>query len=267
MEILDDAGSAPSPYSIRAVERVCDILDLAQRSPDGFSLTDVVESTALPKSSAFRYLATLESRRYVERDSAEGHFRIGAAFLPMRSRHLDMLAQRARPLLEALRDQFEETINLAMLDGNRVAYLEILESARSMRLSARKGDRDYLHCTAVGKAVATMLPVERIKASLVAEGMPARTAATITDAGRYLAEVELTRSRGFALDNGENEEDGRCLAVPLDGPVPTALSLSAPSARFQLADVQQVAEALMKVADELAQEQASALPTDHTSAA
>ena len=249
----DDAESSASAYSIRAVERVCDLLDLAQRSDGGFSLIDVVEATGLPKSSAFRYLATLEARRYLERDDTSGLFQVGPSLLPLQGRQLDVLADRSRPLLEELRDRFEETINLGVLDVNRVVYLEIIESQRSMRLAARKGDRDYLHCTALGKAIATLLPTERVRAILESDGMPAMTDATITDIDSYLQELGATRSRGYALDNGENEGGGRCVAVPLRGAgVPTAISLSAPAARFALDEVGQVAEALEKVAASLA---------------
>ena len=256
VHLLEHArASVPaSSYSIRAVERVCDVLDIAQRNPDGFSLADVVDGTDLPKSSAFRYLATLEARTYLQRDGATGRYRAGPSLLPLRGGQLDVLAAQARPLLEELRDRFQETLNLALLDDNRVVYLEIIESRKSMRLAARKGDRDHLHCTAVGKAIATMLPIERVRAILEEEGLPARTDATITDVDAYLHEVGATRARGYALDNGENEEDGRCVAVALPGTgIPTAISLSAPAARFSLDHVEAVAEALGDVAARLAQ--------------
>lgn len=252
-------GEAPpaSAYSIRAVERVCDVLDLIQRQPDAFTLTDVVAATDLPKSSAFRYLSTLEARGYVSRDAVTGQIRIGPSFLPLHDRQMELLAGHARPLLEKLRDRFEESVNLGVLEGNRIAYLEIVESQRSMRLAARKGDRDHLHCTALGKAVATLLPAVRVRAILEAEGMPVRTPRTITDVDSYLAEVELTRERGYALDNGENEPDGRCVAVPLfDSDFPVAVSLSAPASRFPLDEVEDVATELTKVAVRLAREAA-----------
>lgn len=246
------ADGSSNSYSIRAVERVSDILDLIQRTPTGFSLVDVVEATNLPKSSAFRYLSTLEGRRYIERDAITGQFRIGPAFLPLQSAGLELLAERARPLLEELRDRFEETINLGILDGNRVSYIDIIESPRMMRLSARRGDRDPLHCTALGKAIASTLPVERVTAILEAEGMAARTPQTITDFERYFEELDDVRVQGYALDNGENEPDGRCLAVPLtQANTPIAVSLSAPAGRFPLAEVATVANALNEVAEKL----------------
>lgn len=246
-----DTGSR-STYSIRAVERVCTILDLIQQNPQGLAFNDFLEATDLPKSSTFRYLSTLEARHYVERDPATGRYRLGSAFLPQGSLQLDLMVERARPLLEELRDRFEETINLTMLDGNHIAYLEIVESHKSMRLAARKGDRDPIHSTAAGKAIATLVNPDRVRSILELEGMAPRTTKTITDASDYFAAVSETRERGYALDDGENEEDGRCVAVPIRGVgVPAALSLSAPAARFPLPEVVEVANALIEVSKQL----------------
>jgi IclR family acetate operon transcriptional repressor len=236
-------------YSIRAVHRVCEILDLLQQAPGGAALLDVARATRLPKSSAFRYLATLERRRYVERDPVTGSYRAGSAFLPLRAHEPELLARRARPHLERLRDQLEETVNLGMLEGNRIIYLEIVESRRSMRLAARRGDRDPIHATAMGKAVAGRLPDRRVRAILDAEGMPRLTKRTLTDPEAYLAELAATRERGYAVDDGEHEIDGRCVAVPVMGSnLPVAISYSAPATRFPLDRIEEVAGILREVA-------------------
>lgn len=241
--------AAGNTYSIRAVQRVCDILDLIQENPAGFTLTQVAERADFPKSSAFRYLATLEERRYVRRDETTGLFRIGPAFLPLQSQQLSVLADRARPVLNRLRDTFAETINLGILDRNRVSYIEIVESPKSVRLAARPGDRDPIHCTALGKAIASVLEPERVRAILDAEGMPRRTATTITSVQAYLDELDRVRDLGYALDDQENEEEGRCVAVPLAGiGLPASISLSAPAARFSADQVPEVAARLREAA-------------------
>jgi IclR family acetate operon transcriptional repressor len=244
----------PSAYSIRAVRRVCDLLDLLQDRVDGVSLPEVAEAVRLPKSSAFRYLATLESRRYVER-TTNGDYRLGLAFLPIQAAQLDTLADRGRPLLEVLRDEFEETVNLGLLSGNRVSYIEILESPKAMRLAARKGDRDPIHSTALGKAIAAHLDPERVRAILDVEGMQRYTKRTVTSQKAYFAELERVRNDGYAVDDGENEPDGRCLAVPLFvHKLPAAISLSAPAARFPIEDVASAAARLTEVAQQLSRE-------------
>jgi IclR family transcriptional regulator, acetate operon repressor len=249
------ATPAPTPYGIRAVLRVLDILDFLQGAPGGMALQPLADAVRLPKSSVFRYLSTLEARGYVERDAATGFYRLGRAFMPSRALHLEVLTARARPLLAALRDRFGETCNLGILDGNRVAYLEIVESPKAMRLAARKGDRDPIHSTALGKAIAAHLPAEQVRAILTAEGLPRRTGRTITSLDAFLRELAVVREQGFAMDNGENEEDGCCVAVPVpDSGVPVAISVSAPAQRFALDLVEQVAGALRETAGRLAAE-------------
>ncbi|HYT09984.1 MAG TPA: IclR family transcriptional regulator [Mycobacteriales bacterium] len=250
-EVTSAAGQGlERSYAVRAVERVCSVLNLLQESAEGVSLAEVAAATGLPKASAFRYLWTLQSHRYVERDPVTGLYQFGLAFLPLQARQLDLLRQRARPHMERLRDLFEETVNLGLLDGNRVIYLEIVESTKSVRLAARPGDRDWVHSTALGKAIAASLPVERVRAILAREGMPPFTDRTITSLPAYLDELTSVRRDGFAVDNGENEPDGRCVAVPVhDIRLPAALSLSAPSSRLQVRRIPEVARALRAAAD------------------
>lgn len=237
-------------YSVRAVERVCAILNLLQESVDGVSLLDIATATELPKSSAFRYLHTLEAHRYVEREQKSGLYRLGLGFVTMQSRQVEVLRQRTRPWLEALRDRLGETINLGILDGDSVIYLDIAESRRTVRLAASTGDRDPIHSTALGKAIAAHLPEERVRDILERSGMPVLTANTISNAEDYLRDLGKVRRIGYAMDDGENEVDGRCVAVPLlAGRLPAALSLSAPAGRLPLQHVQEVATSLKEVAE------------------
>jgi IclR family acetate operon transcriptional repressor len=232
---MKGASDGGDRYSVRAVVRVMDILDFLQDSPEGRSLVDVSDAVGLPRSSTYRYLSTLETRGYVQRHGSNGLYHFGLAFLPSRARHLEALAARARPVMEELRDRFGETINLGVLDGSRVAYLEILESNKAVRLAARRGDRDPIHSTALGKAIASRLGAEEVRAILAAEGIVRRTSKTITDEATYFAELKKVRTRGFALDLGENEQDGRCVAAPVvNSRVVAAISLSAPSGRLKV---------------------------------
>ncbi|WP_407652616.1 IclR family transcriptional regulator [Amycolatopsis cynarae] len=239
-------------YSVRAVERVCLILNLLQESIDGITLNEVAQTTGLPKSSAFRYLWTLENHRYVERDEDGTLFRLGLGFVGMQSRHLEILRERARPSLEHLRDTFGETANLALLDGSHIIYLDIVESRRGVRLAASRGHREPLHCTALGKAIAAQLPPDRVRELLAETGLPKRTANTIGTVDAFLAELTKVRRVGYAVDDRENEADGRCVAVPLLGTqLPAAISLSGPSSRFTLQDIKKAAKTLLGAAAEL----------------
>ena len=242
-----------SPYAVRSVSRVLDIMDFLRQHPEGASPAELAGATDMPRSSVFRYLSTLESRGYVERENGTGAFHLGPAFLSSDVRHLRLLSQRARPILEELRDRFGETVNLGVLDGSRVVYLEIVESLRSMRFVARKGDHEPIHSTGLGKAISMLLDDDAIRAILKTEGMPARTNRTITDPDEFTETINQSREAGYAIDDGENEADGRCVAVPIPGlAFPAALSLSAPAARFSDREAKAAFDILQEAARRIA---------------
>jgi IclR family acetate operon transcriptional repressor len=239
-------------YTVRAVERVTDILDALQRSDHGLSLGQLSELTEMPKSSVFRYLATLEARGYVARAADNGHYTLGLS-LPSQRQYFHLLGDRLRPLLVELRDRFGETVNLGVLDGDRLMYQEIVESKHTMRLAARRGDRDYLHSTALGKALMATLNDEDVRRIVPAAGMPARTRNTIVDIDDYLLALEQVRADGYATDDEENEEGARCVAVALRGLlVPAGVSVSAPAVRLSSHEAAKIAGLLAREAPRLA---------------
>jgi IclR family acetate operon transcriptional repressor len=247
-------NETPRSYSVRAVDRVLDVFDVLRTRPRGASLAQIATAAQLPRSSAFRYLTTLEARGYVERADGASVYRLGWAFSGGGPR-LRELSAAARPLLEALRDRFQETINLGVLQGHSVAYLEILESPMAIRFAARPGVPDHIHSTALGKALAAQLPEDDVGRILAAEGMPAITSRTITDPEEYVRQLAAVRRNGFALDNGENEEHGGCVAVAIAGvDIPAAISLSAPAARLSPTGIEEIAAALRQAAARIAEE-------------
>jgi IclR family acetate operon transcriptional repressor len=251
--VSTDRAGIDRSYGVRAVVRVLDILDAVRSSRDGISLTRIADKAGLPKASTFRYLATLEGRRYVERDPESGLYRLGPELAGFSHGNLDLLVARARPQLEALRDECQETINLGALDGDRILYLDIVESPRAMRLAARRGDRDPIHSTALGKAIAAKLAREEVAQILASSGMQTETMRTIGTPDAYFAELEEVRTRGFAVDNGEHEEGARCVAVALPlVDARAAISLSAPAIRFPLEHAESIAAALTRAARAIA---------------
>jgi IclR family acetate operon transcriptional repressor len=214
----------------------------------------------MPRSWMFRYLSVLENRRYVIREPASGNYLLGLAFFSFASSPVRQLAVTARPWLEQLRDEFGETINLGILDGTRVLYVEVVESLHAMRLSARRGDRDFIHCTSLGKAIGAQLSEHEVGRILELEGMPTLTSRTVSNPDTYLQALQEVRKRGFATDMGESEEGASCVAVPvdwLDSSVKVAIRLSSPAGRIP-DDPKKVAMRLRQVAGEVSTALASA---------
>jgi IclR family transcriptional regulator, acetate operon repressor len=211
-----------------------------------------VAATRLPKSSVHRYLEVLVQEGFLERDLQSGLYRLGARIVALAINEAPLLVQKARPHLERLRDRFDETVNLGVLSGDNIVYLDIVESPRTVRLAARIGDRDMVHATALGKAIAAQLPEEEVKALLKRTGLPRRTANTITRAADFMTHLDLVRSHGFGLDDQENDMEGRCVAVAIPGPrVQYAISLSGITTRFPMSKTAEVAREIRQIIAEL----------------
>jgi len=225
-----DTTTTTSAYPIRAVDRVCDLLDTLRAAAGPLTLTEVAEAIGLPKSSTLRYLASLEARRYVLRSGDT--YQLGSAFQPVHDEYLERVREAALPHLLRLRDHFGETVNLGALAGDEVVHVEVVESTQSVRLAASRGDRAPLHSTAIGKVLAGTLDPSRLD-SLLKRPLQRVTGNTVVDPTALRAELARVVEQGYGFDDCENQPDGRCVAIPLPGlAVPMALSVSAPSSRL-----------------------------------
>lgn len=227
------AAEQEGRYPIRAVDRVCDLLDALRAGDESFTLTALAQRVALPKSSTLRYLSALESRHYVTRDPADGSYRLGIAFRPDNRHWLEQAQYVALPHLVRLRDEFGETVNLGVLEGTSMLHIEVVESLHPVRLAGRRGDRAPMHATAIGKAAASTMPEDRIREVLASTGLPRLTEHTLDSVEDFLRAAARCAASGHAIDDREHQPDGRCVAVPLAGlPLPAAVSVSAPASRF-----------------------------------
>ncbi|MEN3284495.1 MAG: IclR family transcriptional regulator, acetate operon repressor [Solirubrobacteraceae bacterium] len=239
--------------SVRSATRVLDLLDVLQDAPDGMRLHELSLRTAMPKSTVLRYLGTLLERGYVDRDPVTGEYRLGLA-VPSQAQFFARLSLAARPAMQRLGERFGEMVTFGVLDRDRIAFLDIIESPQVIRLAGRLGDRNYLHSSAIGKAVAATLPDDLVRRALESSGMPPLTDKTITDVDELLRELERVRTRGYAVADQENDAGARGIAVALPTTrVHGGLGIAAPAMRFPLEQAETVAVALREAAAEVAE--------------
>jgi DNA-binding IclR family transcriptional regulator len=229
--------SSQRDYSIRVLQRGMKVLDVLLEARAPLSLEQICAHTGLPKSTAFRIIINLLQGQYLV--ETENGYWLGLKMLrfgALVEEKLD-LVQQARPFLLQLRDQVNETIHLAVLDGDlRVVYLEKLSTQHAVGLMvSRIGITAPMHCTALGKTMAAFRPEEEICDWIQTHGLKPATDATITDKDAFLQELREIRSRGYAVDNGGFEVGVRCVAAPIQdrtGTVIAAVSISGPESRM-----------------------------------
>ena len=248
---------------IAVLQKAFDLLELLQGEEEPKSLDELVAASGLAKSTAHRLLANLLGRGYVEKNAA-GRYSLGLKLLALGAavRQRQSLRDLARPIMERLRDSLGETVNLGKVEGETVVYLETVESQQSIRVIGSLGIVDPVHATSIGKAIlAWLAPHERP----VIRNWKRLTASTISSAQAFAIELEKVRSQGYAVDDEESMEGGRCIGVPIlkSGRPVAGLSVSGPSSRIRKDRIREMATVLKEASREISER----IPLFHNEAA
>jgi IclR family transcriptional regulator, KDG regulon repressor len=236
-------------YLVSPVHKAMQLLDALVASKQPKSLSDLAACTALPKTTAFRYLYTLRASGLVGYDELTERYVVGprVAVAPPLPSQAQRLREIAHPALRRLQRQFNETVNLAIRDDGEIVYIDIVGSTRLQHAEAMIGKRDPLYSTALGKAFLLTLPATEVERTVPRQLAP-RTPHTIVDRQRLIDDIARSARRRYALDLEGNELGARCVAAPIvsapDGRAIAAISISGPSQLMPLEILDQMGREL-----------------------
>ncbi len=241
--------------SIQVIDRMALLLNVIARYDDTVSLKILSAESELHTSTAYRILSSLIEHQYVERDEA-GQYRLGIKLLHLGShvRQRVGLREQAKPIMEKLRDELGETVNLTIRENDEVVYVERSISGRMIRVEQVIGSRAPLHVTAVGKLMLADSGEKECRDYAERTGLPAYTENTITDIEELLCKAAEVKANGFAYDDEEAEIGVGCIGVLLrssSGEIAGGLSISAPIDRRKEEWVAVVQEAGKRLSESL----------------
>ncbi len=243
--------------SVRAVDRALEILLIFTQEKPVLSLTEIAEEVGMSKSTVHRLLATLESKRFLIRTAATGKYHLGFRFLEMASQVMgDVKQQWALPYLTRLAEEFEETVDLAVMDGDHVIYLQVVESHQRVKIAAAIGQRLPAYCTATGKAFLAYLPDEQVQL-ILSNGLTRYTENTHIKPAEFYKELKETRKRGFAISKQEYERDINAVSAPIlgaDGVPLLAIAIAGPSFRLSQERMLELGRAIQSVNETIKRE-------------
>jgi DNA-binding IclR family transcriptional regulator len=218
---------------IQVIARAADILRALHSAPGGLSQAEVAERVGLARSTIHRLLNALEDEGLVESGGPRGRYRLGPAIGRMADTARRGLLSSIHPMLEELSQEVNETVDLSVLDRNRMTFVDQVVAPHRLRAVSSVGESVLLHTTANGKAfLASMSPQDLARAT---SGTLARlTANTITEPAALLQELERVRTEGIAYDREENSEGVCAVGTIIRGltGVAVAVSVPLPAQRF-----------------------------------
>jgi IclR family transcriptional regulator, KDG regulon repressor len=249
--------------SITAVDRALDILLCFNDENPRLSLSQIAGQLNLPKSTIHRHLATLENKHFINRDENTGMYHLGLRFVEMAALILQEAGfQRwTQPYLERLSIECGETVDLAVLDGTHVIYLQVIESPQRVKIAAAIGQRLPAYCTASGKAFLAFLPEEQVR-EILPEKMTRYTENTCVSLPVLYEDLRATRERGFAISEQEYEKDINAVAAPIldvSGYPVAVIAVAGPSYRLSREQMNILGKSIRQTAEAITREGGLAL--------
>jgi DNA-binding IclR family transcriptional regulator len=236
---------------VQVIARAAEILRALEGEPEGLSLGEIAARLGLPRSTVHRIVSALEAERLVSSGVQRGRVRLGPGLYRLAATALKSLSQTLHPHLVKLSRSLDETVDLAILEKDRVLFVDqVLVSHRLQAVSA-VGTYFPLHCTANGKALLAELPLEEVE-RLLPERLKALTPYTLTERAALIRELETVRKTGVAFDREEHTLGICSVGVAVRDVFGrlAAITVPVPAPRFAGQEAR-ITEALLKLRDEI----------------
>lgn len=221
---------ASDRYTVTAAARGLDVLEIMARNGKPMTAVEVASALGLPRATVFRLLSTLQEKNWIYKERFTYSlgfkcFQLGATTgvgLEIRT--------HALPFLVSLRDKTELNTQIAKLEDWNVVYLErVLGRKLPVSTPSRAGAILPAHCTALGKSLLAYRDLEQVTRWASSTTLERLTEKTIVSVPTLIAEILEVRARGYAIEEGEREEQISCISAPVtdfSGKVVAAVSVS-----------------------------------------
>jgi IclR family KDG regulon transcriptional repressor len=231
------AKKEKTDYVIQAVDHALDLLEQFRDDVDELGVTELSNRLKLHKNNVFRLLATLESRNYIEQNKVTENYRLGLKTLELGQTFIKQmgLLRQARPVMERLVNECNETTYVSILKEFKIVYLDVVETAMMVRVVPRIGAQLPAYCTAAGKVQIASMSEEELAKFFPSKELKRFTANTITDREVLKEQLKKIAEQEYSIDNEELDIGVRCIGAPIRDytrRIVGALSISGPTMRF-----------------------------------
>src|SRR3954462_7982756 len=239
---------------VQSVDRALSVLEILAAQGEA-GVTEVAAELGVHKSTAFRLVAALESRGFVEQLADRGKYRLGFGVVRLAgaaAAQLD-IAREGRRFCEALAADLEETVNIAILDSDRAVNVSQARGPAALSTHNWVGQGTPLHATSSGKVLLAHAP-DAVRKGVLSRDLPRYTPGTVTDPEVLRQHLDRILEQGWGSTVEEYEVGLNAVAAPIrgaDGDVVAALSVSGPSFRMDADDFPRLARRVVAGADEL----------------
>lgn len=243
-----------SKDSVRSVERALSLLECFNHSRRRLTLNDLMDASGLPKTTVVRLVASLEKKKFLEKDLSGTGYRLGTVLF--RLGHVveaDMdLIRIAQPTMRECAQRTLESVEInVVIDDSRVCITKI-DSVRTLRHVIPVGKRLPLYRGGSGKLLLAYLPRER-QIRILHENENALG----TSIENALAELDTIRKNGYVVSIGNRLAGAIAISAPIygvDGKFIAGFAISGASARYDETEIRKVLSEVLAGARKISRE-------------
>ncbi len=204
-------------YQAPIVKKAFTVLNAIAKSSHGLKISEIASLLNISKGTVHGIAAALEEQGAIIRNSGSKRYNIGMTLLELGKaahRRIDF-RKIARPIMEELMEQCQESVFLGIQNNDRVTIIDIVESRKDFKITSPIGTAIPLLAGAIGKLFLSRMGQEKLHCFLKSNPLRKFTSSTIVDTEQYIKELEKVKTDGFAYDDEEFISGVRAVAVPI----------------------------------------------------
>ncbi len=201
------------------IKKAYDILEIVADSKErGLSLSEIITLTGIPKSTAFDIVKSLCALNLLATSQFnEKKYILGVKVysLGLKYTYNKNLLATCQKYLIPLANRLEQTVFVAILDGQSIIYIFKYMSDKAILASCEVGTKHNAYTTALGKSLLSFIKEDYLESIINNTGFDKLTEHTINSKEELLAQIKEIRKRGYAIDVKENEVMRVCYGAPI----------------------------------------------------
>jgi IclR family transcriptional regulator, acetate operon repressor len=255
----EPADEGPGRYTVRSVARAMKLIELVANGPtQGLTLSELARGLGASKSTTLALARTLANAGMLRNTLPGPKYNLGTALIRLgdMARNQLPIGEVCRPVLAQLADLTKMTSRVAINDSGYPVFIERVDGPGSVRFYTPLGQREEPHASAAGKAILSTMAEDQVRTICAQNGLPARTARTITDLESLLDSLSTVRANGFAVDDEEDAEGVFCVGAAFfdhDGSVAGAVSVTGIKSDLPTWKIMELGRTVRRSADQISE--------------
>jgi IclR family pca regulon transcriptional regulator len=245
-------------YFINSLAKGLAVLEAFSEAGHALTLSEIANALGANNTTATRLCYTLTELGFIQRDG-QRRYHLTPKILTLGHSYISGLAwyDVAQYYLEKLFREVQETVSLSILEGSEIIYVLRIRKRKYLPFDIQIGTKLPVYCTAMGKVLMAMGPLQKTQSILKTLEFKPLTARTITRFDKFLEELDRVRKKGYGINDEELSIGNRSVAAPIfdkNGYAVAAIHIAVPTTAYSRSQMEKIlAPQVMKTAREISE--------------